>query len=320
MINRTIVRTRVIQTLFAYYQSSETSIVRAGKALSRSFSDTYSLYITLLAFVNELTDYAQTQLAENASRARAIHVSYTPNRRFVENRFAQQLYLNRTLRHYIEEEQINWEAGQTTISNIYRQLVEQPFFKDYMSAPESSYEADKTVWRKIFGELLPNNEELQSGLEELEISLDKQNWTVDVDVVLSYIVKTIKRFQEDKGADQELLPMFDNMEETEFAQRLLEESINHHDESIQLIHSHLKNWDADRIAFMDTIILQVALAEIMCFPDIAVEISLNEYIELAKEYSGDKSYLFVNGILNEILLELKRENRLLKPIGKNNKS
>ena len=114
--------------------------------------------------------------------------------------------------------------------------------------------------------------------------------------------------------------MFDNMEETEFAQRLLEESINHHDESIQLIHSHLKNWDADRIAFMDTIILQVALAEIMCFPDIAVEISLNEYIELAKEYSGDKSYLFVNGILNEILLELKRENRLLKPIGKNNKS
>ena len=317
MINRTIIRTRVIQTLFAYYQSGETGIVKPSKALLHSFADTYSLYITLLALVNELTDYAQNQLAENISRARAIHASYAPNRRFVENAFAKQLFENRTLRHYIEDEHLSWEAASTAVADIYRQLIEQPFYKAYMAEPEPSYEADKAVWRKIFGELLPDNDSLISGLEELEIALDKQNWTVDAGIILSFIVKTIKRFNKDHGADQELLPMLANDDEEQFALKLLEQSINLHDETTQLIHAHLKNWDADRLAFMDTIILQVALAEILAFPDIAIEISLNEYIELAKEYSGDKSYLFINGILNEILLQLKRENRLLKPLGKN---
>ena len=318
MINRTIVRTRVIQTLFAYYQSGDTGIVHPTKVLTRGFEDTYSLYIILLAFVNELTNYAQDQIAENASRARAIHATYHPNRRFVENRFAQQLFENRTLRRITEEEHLSWEAGQSALENIFRQLVTQPFYKQYMSEPERSYESDKLVWRKIFSELLPDNEYLESALDELELALDKQNWTVDVDVVLSYIVKTIKRFREENGADQELLPMFESEDERQFAQALLEEAIAHHDEALELIHSHLKNWDADRIAFMDTIILQTALAEIMNFPNIAIEVSLNEYIELAKTYSGDKSYLFVNGILNEILRDLNRENKLLKPL-KNNK-
>ena len=312
MINRTLVRTRVVQTLYSYLQCGDKTPSTARKELLRSFSDTYNLYIILLDLVNELTDYAQNQISEMEARSRATHTTYKPNRRFVNNRFAKQLFENRTLRHYLEDQHLSWEAGQTAVGAIYSTLIEMPFYKAYMVKPECTYEDDKQIWRKIMSELLPDNPDLLSGLEELEVALDQLNWTVDLDIVLSYTVKSIRQFREENGADQPLLQMFDHEEELQFAESLLSQAIEHREESLDLVHAHLKNWDAERLAFMDTVILQAALAELMYFPEIALEVTLNEYIELAKEYSGDKSYLFVNGILNEILLELKREGKLLK--------
>lgn len=312
MITRSLVRTRTIQTLFAYYQCGDKTPSTARKELLRGFADTYSLYMGLLDFVNELTTYAQDQITEMAQRARFTHKNFTPNRRFADNRFAKQLFDNRMLRHYIDEQHLSWEAGQSAVSAVYNQLVDMPFYQDYMKADECSYEDDKMVWRKIFTELLPDNAELIAGLEELEIALDEQNWITDLDYVLSFVVKTVKRFREENGADQELLQMFDHEDELQFAQDLLSRSIEHREECLDLIHGHLKNWTADRLAFMDVVILQTALTEIMYFPEIALEVSLNEYIELAKDYSGDKSYIFINGILNEILHDLKRQNKLLK--------
>ena len=312
MITRSLVRTRTIQTLFAYYQCGDKTPSTARKELLRSFSDTYSLYMSLLDFVNELTTYAQNQITEMEQRARFTHKAFTPNRRFADNRFAKQLFENRMLRHYIDEQHLSWESGQSAVEAVYNQLVTMPFYQDYLKAEECGYEEDKMVWRKIFTELLPDNAELLAGLEEMEIALDEQNWQTDLNYTLSFVVKTIKRFREENGADQELLQLFDHEDELQFAQDLLSRTIEHHDECLELIHSHLKNWTADRLAFMDVVILQTALTEIMYFPEIALEVSLNEYIELAKDYSGDKSYIFINGILNEILHDLKRQNKLIK--------
>lgn len=312
MINRTLVRTRVVQTLFAYYQCGDKTPSTARKEMLRSFSDTYNLYCMMLAFVNELTTYAENQMSDNLARSRFTHTIYKPNRRFVENKFAKQLFENRTLRHYIDEQHLSWEAGQTVFANIYSRLQDMPYYKQYMTAPQASYSEDKQIWRRIMSEFLPDNEDLLSALEELEVALDHQNWVVDINVMLSYVVKTIRQFREENGADQPLLQMFDSEDELQFAEKLLSEAITHHDESMDLVNAHLKNWDADRLAYMDTIILQAALAELMYFPEIALEVTLNEYIEISKEYSGDKSYLFINGILNEILLELKRKNLLVK--------
>ena len=312
MITRSLVRTRTIQTLFAYYQCGDKTPSTARKELLRSFSDTYSLYMSLLDFVNELTTYAQNQITEMAQRARFTHKAFTPNRRFADNRFAKQLFENRMLRHYVDEQHLSWESGQSAVEAVYNQLVTMPFYQDYLKAEECGYEEDKMVWRKIFTELLPDNAELLAGLEEMEIALDEQNWQTDLNYTLSFVVKTIKRFREEHGSDQELLQLFDHEDELQFAQDLLSRTIEHHDECLELIHSHLKNWTADRLAFMDVVILQTALTEIMYFPEIALEVSLNEYIELAKDYSGDKSYIFINGILNEILHDLKRQNKLIK--------
>lgn len=314
MINRTMVRTRVVQTLFAYYKDGEKTTLTARKELQKSFANTYDLYMLLLDFVNELTAYADEQIQEAEARAKITHQAYTPNRRFVENRLAHQLYENRALRAYMQEQKLDWNAGMSAVSDIYKQLITSDFYQSYMAAETCTYEDDRRVWRKIFSDLVPTNEAMAEALDEMENVLDRTCWTTDLEMVLSYIPKTLKRFSADSDADTALLPIFDHEDELKFALDLLQHALQGHAEYEQLINAHLKQWDADRVAYMDRIILETALAEILCFPDIALEVSFNEYIELSKEYSGDKSYLFINGVLNEIVLEKKRDNSLLKAL------
>lgn len=305
-------RTRVIQTLFAYYQDGEKTPLTAKKDLLKQFADSYALYMQLLDFVNELTVYAEEQIESAIQRSKATHQRYEPNRRFVNNQFAQQVFNNHTLRAFVENEKLSWNAGMNATAAIYRQLVETDWYKDYMTKEECTYEDDKRIWRLIFSELIPTCPEMETAMEELEVVLDRVNWAIDLQIIDSYVVKSIKHFKQATGSDQELLQMFDTEEEVNFAKDLLRYAIENRDQYLDMMTRHLKNWDADRVAYMDKIILQTALAEIINFPNIALEISLNEYIEIAKEYSGEKSHFFINGILNEILQELKRNNQLIK--------
>ena len=309
-----MVRTRVVQTLFAYYKNPDKTLLTARKELNKSFADTYDLYFSLLDFANELTAYAQRQLEEQSARARATHSSWVPNRRFVQNKLAQQLFDNRALRARIQEQQLSWDSGMQAVADVYKRLTESEFYRQYMEAEICTYNDDKRIWRQIYQHLLTGNEVLNDALEELELVLDKTNWTTDMEVVLSYVIKTIKRFGEDSTPETPLLEMFDNEDEVRFASSLLEKAIKEHDQFEQLINSHLKGWDAERIAYMDRIIIETALAEITEFENIALTVSMNEYIELAKEYSGDKSYMFINGILTEILRDLKNEGSLFKAL------
>lgn len=314
MINRTMVRTRVIQTLFAYYKDGDKTPGTARKELRKSFADTYDLYFVLLDFVNQLTAYAQEQLEDQIARARATHSDWKPNKRFVSNRLAQQIFDNRALRARIQEQHLNWDSGIPAVHEVYRQLTESEFFRTYMDAEKCSYEDDKRLWRLIFQNLLVGNDALCDALDEMEVVLDKSNWTTDVDIVISFVIKTIKRFGEDSTPDTPLLEMFDHEDELNFAMDLLDKTLDGHDQYEQLINSHLKGWDAERIAYMDRVLVETALAEILNFEDIALTVSLNEYIELAKTYSGDKSYMFINGILTEILRDLRSEGTLFKAL------
>ena len=312
MINRTMVRTRVVQTMFAYYQDSDKTLLSARKELHKRFADTYDLYFLLLDFINELTAYAQRMLEDQQARSRATHTTFTPNRRFVQNRLAQQIFDNNALRSRVQEQQLSWESSLQAVSDVYKRLIESDFYKEYMQAQECTYEDDKRLWRQVFQYLLAGNETFYDALDEMEVVLDKTNWVTDADIVISYVIKTIKRFKENSTPQTPLLEMFDSEEEIRFAERLLEHAISGHEQYEQQINSHLKGWDADRIAYMDRIILEVALAEITSFDEIALTISLNEYIEIAKEYSGDKNYMFINGILTEILRDMKHDGKLFK--------
>ena len=316
MINRTLVRTKVLQTLFAYYKDGDKTPLTARKELLNSFSSTYSLYMTMLAFADELVTYAEEQIAENKQRAIITHQEYVPNYRFVQNKVSRDLFNNRRLRNYIEENHLRWDTGMNGVIAIYKQLLQAPFYQDYMQLESPTYEDDKMLWRKIYGTLLIGNEDLYSALDEMEVALDQHSWTIDIDQILTYIVKTIKQFKEENGDEQPLLEMFDSEEELAFAKDLLRLTIENADEYRALIAKSLHNWDAERVAYMDQIILLVAISEIVNFNNIALEISMNEYIELSKEYSSDKSYQFINGVLNNVVKELQKDNVLFKVIKK----
>ena len=312
MINRTMVRTRVVQTLFAYYNNEGKTPLTAQKELLRSFSDTYSLYMMLLEFVNTLTRYAQEQLEESVQRAKVTHHDFKPNRRFVDNKFAKQVFENLQLRHYTEEQQLMWDAGMNAVEDVYKMLTNSHFYREYMRAETASYDDDKRIWRKIMTDLVPASKEMETAMEELEVALDKNHWMTDLEVVSSYVVKTIKRFKEENGAQQPLLPMFENEDEVKFGTNLLKYALDNQQDYAELVKKHLQNWDTERLAYMDKIILQTALAEVLNFPEIALEVSLNEYLEIAKEYSSEKSHLFINGVLDEILKNMKNDNKLIK--------
>lgn len=328
LINRTLVRTKVLQTVFAYYQNeggenNENLKMLNGKAntaaaavrqLKESYDNTYNLYLLLLDLVYELTRYAQERIEDAEERAKIMHTDLTTNLRFVNNKFAQQLFENRTLRTALDERKLSWNAAHESLAILYKQIVDSAFYTAYMNEETSSYESDKTIWKKIFSNLLAENTDLENALEELEIALDGRNWTTEADMVISYIVKTIKRFKEENGSEQTLLEMFQEYYEAQFGTKLLESVLAHSDEYEDLIVSCLKNWDRERLSYMDKMILKVALAEITTFPDIMLQVSMNEYIDIAREYSSDNSPMFVNGILEEAVATLKRENKLLKAI------
>lgn len=314
MINRTSVRTKVVQTLFAHYKGSDHTSLSARKTLLNKFSSTYSLYMMMLSFADELTTYAEEQIAENQRRATVLHQTYNANRNFVNNRIAQQLFNNRRLRNYMEDEHLRWDVGMSAVEYTYKMLIDSPFYKEFMELEAPTYEDEKTLWRKIYGTLLLESEELTSALEEMEVALDHEGWTTDIDMVITYVIKTIKRFKASDGDELPLLDMFGSEEELTFAKDLLNWSIEQSEENKSLIAKSLQNWEADRVAYMDQIILLVALAEIRNCNEIALEISMNEYIEIAKEYSSDKSYVFINGVLNRIVNDLRADNQLFKVI------
>ena len=314
MINRTLVRTHVVRNLFAFYKDDEKSVHTALKELDMSFSNTYFLYILLLDFVNELTHFAQTRIDLMRERAIATHTDYRPSLNFVNNRLAKQLFDNSRLRQLTADNHLSWQAAYNNVELIYKELLASQFYQEYQAIPQPTYDDDKTIWKKIFSEIMPKTPELDSALEEIELAMPLQNLflAADTNIILSFVIKTIKQFKPDSTKDQPLLEMFRSEEELDFAKRLLTLTIQNRDEYSALIDGKLRNWDPERVAYMDRIIMQTAIAELINFPDIAIQVTMNEYIEIAKEYSTESSPAFINGILDQIALDLKRQKKIFK--------
>ena len=314
MINRTLIRTKVVQTLFAHYKNPDNTLLDAKKELLHSFDDVYSLYMLLLDLFNEMVSEAEERNELEKERAKISHQTITQNLNFINNRLSSQLFNNRHLRSYLEQNHLGWDAAHESLKLLWKEIAESEAYNEYMSISNPTYEDDKQMWRKIITTVLADSQTLEDALDELEVALDHKGWTTDANIVLSYIIKTIKRFKEDSGPDFRLLEMFDSEDELTFSKQLLQEAIKNENEYRSLIEAHLKNWDINRVAYIDLIIMQTALAELTSFPDIPVQVTLNEYIEIAKEYSTNKSHGFINGILDEIIKELKQQNKLIKAV------
>ena len=307
MINRVLIRLKIVQIVYAYYQNGGKNLDTAEKELFFSLSKAYDLYNYLLLLMVEITKQAERKQSAAKSKLLPTAEELCPNTKFVDNRFIAQLEVNKQLLDFSETQKKTWENESEFVKSLCEKIMDSDIYKEYMASETSSYEEDRELWRKIYKRIIFNNPELDQVLEDQSLY-----WNDDKEIVDTFVLKTIKRFDEKNGAKQELLPEFKDEEDQDFARRLFRRTILNADYYRHLISENTRNWDLDRVAFMDVIIMQIALAEILSFPNIPVSVSLNEYVEIAKLYSTPKSGSFINGTLDGIVNVLKEENKLNK--------
>ena len=307
MINRVLIRLKIVQIVYAYYQNGGKNLDTAEKELFFSLSKAYDLYNYLLLLMVEVTKQANKRLNAAKNKLVPTKEELFPNTKFVENRFIAQLEVNKQLLEFSNNQKKTWENEADFVKTLCDKILESDIYKEYMASETSSYEEDRELWRKLYKNIIFNNIELDQVLEDQSLY-----WNDDKEIVDTFVLKTNKRFDEKNGAKQELLPEFKDEEDQDFARRLFRRTILNADYYRHLISENTKNWDLDRVAFMDVVIMQIALAEILSFPNIPVSVSLNEYVEIAKLYSTPKSGGFINGTLDGIVNSLKKENKLTK--------
>ena len=307
MINRVLIRLKVIQVVYAYYKNSGKSIKAAEDEVFFSLSKSYDLYKFLLLLIVAVTRYAADRISFNMRKVRPTASDINPNLKFVNNRLAAQIEANEELIKFSEKSKLDWVNYSDFLRRLLDTIVESDIYKEYMESSTSSYEEDRELWRKLYKNFIFNNEELDTLLEELSLY-----WNDDKAIVDTFVLKTIKRFEEEEGAMQKLLPEYKDDEDMEYAHKLIKATIQNADEYRNMMSESSKNWDMSRLAFMDVIIMQTALAEVTTFPQIPLSVTLNEYVEIAKYYSTPKSSSFINGLLDTITKKLKSENKINK--------
>ena len=307
MINRQLIRLKVVQLVYAYYGNKGRTLETAEKEFLFSLSKTYELYQSLLLLMVNITHIATRIVEVKQSRARRLHQSEDIPTKFIQNRFIAQLRDNEQLRAFQDKQTIVWSDYDTLLRKIYLQIIEQDFYKAYLKKKTNLYDEDRELWRKIYRTLLCDNEELDEVFEDNGIY-----WNDDKAIVDTFVLKTIRYFDERKGSLNPILPQFKDSEDQVFAVNLFRTAIRNQDYFRQLIAAQTLNWELERIATMDLIIMQIALAEITSYEHIPLSISINEYVEIAKMYSTPRSGSYINGMLDTIAKRLIAENKIAK--------
>ena len=306
MINREIIRIKIVQLTYAYYQNGNKNIDTAEKELFFSLSKAYDLYNYMLALIVAVNKEAARRNEVLVQRAKREGTA-EPSQKFVLNRFAIQLAENIQLNEFMSTQKSGWDENATFVSSLLEKIEQSDIYQDYMNSTDDRYDADRELWRKLYRTFIQDNDEIDSILEDMSLY-----WNDDKTIVDTFVLKTIKRFDEQNGAKQELLQEWDSEEEKDFARKIFRAAILNADEYQRAMSEASRNWDFSRLAFMDIILMQIAIAEMMTLPNIPISVTINEYVEIAKFYSTPKSAGYINGMLDAIARSLVESGRLAK--------
>jgi N utilization substance protein B len=307
MLSRRLLRIKILQAIYAHYKSNSKLLASSEEQLFYSINKAYELYHYLFLLLIEITNYAINRIELSRQKKIPTYEDLNPNTKFIENRLIKQIRINRQLKDYLSKKKLSWENYPELIKNIFLEINDSKDFCAYLKTNDYSYEADKKIVIRILSNQISQSEELYQNLEEQSIY-----WNDDVEFTISMIIKTIKRFKEDSDENIPLMEIYKNEEDKIFVKRLFGKTILNGEEYRKLIDRYTKNWEIDRIAFIDILIMQLAIAEITEFPEIPTKVSFNEYIEISKFYSTPKSSNFINGILDKIIYELKQDKKIVK--------
>ena len=307
MINRELIRLKLVQVLYSYLQKGSNNPDVAEKELLLSLDKAYDLYNYMLLLMVETSRISLRMLEMRESRSKKLNDGIHWSHKFVDNRFILQLESNRELRDYCDEQELSWANHEDFVRNLYNKVEESEFYQQYMNSDTSSYEEDREIWRLIYRHLIVDNEELAGILADINVY-----WNDDKTIIDTFVLKTINRFTEKSTAAQPLMPKFKTDTDRDFAIKLMRRALMGQEHFYGLIGTTTRKWDFERIALMDRIILQLGLAEITTFPNIPISVSINEYVDIAKMYSTPKSGKYINATLDTIAKKLIEEGKLVK--------
>jgi N utilization substance protein B len=308
MISRRLLRIKVLKEIYGYVIGEKNSLPAAEKELKLSINKTYEQYKYLFCFIPLLQEYAQNKIEIGKQKFLPTYDEKNPNMRFINNKLIKQIAENKELESFSTKNSALMADAMNVIHKMYNRLTGRDYFLEYMSSLETSFKQDKKLVIDILSNEFEDFIDLYSLLEEQSIY-----WTDEPEFVVSNVVKTVNTIKEDKPF--KLMPLYKNNDDEMFAERLLRHAIEHYDQYNSLIDEHTPNWDVERIALMDILILIIAASEFIEFPDIPLKVTFDEYIDMARFYSTSSSCIFVNGVLDK-LVEYFEHNNLLAKTGK----
>ena len=304
MISRRLLRIKILQILYAHFNVEDSNVVKSEKDLIFSIQKAYDLYFYLLVLPIAIKRYAESRIELARNKKLPTYEDLHPNTRFVNHELIRQIEGCPAFNKSTSERVINWVNYPELIKNLYNKLIESPYYKEYMERPSCSYEDDKQLLVDIFSNELEDYDMFYEILEEQSIF-----WNDDVDFTIIMVIKTIQEMSPDKTT---FFPMYKSDEDRDFAFSLLRASIAHYDEYRKMIEKYVDNWDIERVAQVDNLILHMAINELVEFPSIPVKVTFDEYLELAKYYSTPKSSVFINGLLDKISADLTEQGKISK--------
>ena len=306
MLSRRVLRTKVVKAVYAHTQCEGLTPVASEKNLVASIDKAYDLYFHLLALVPEIAEYAAERIRIGENKKLPTYDDLHPNRKFVENKVIARLNEDEELQAQLKARKLSWANHRDLIVALYNALIRQPFYMKYMASDERSFREDAQLVSDIYMTMLEEFEPLDRVLEEQSIL-----WNDDLGFILTMVSRTILSMREAHEAIK-LMPQFKSEEDLDYAKSLLRNAIAGFERISLLLDNSMQNWDIERVALMDQIILITAIAEAENFPSIPVRVTMNEYIDIAKCYSTDSSGGFINGLLDKIISRLTEEGKIVK--------
>jgi len=302
MISRRLLRIKALMALYAFNRREDENLAQAETELMFSIGKTYDLYHYLLLLVLDVADIASEKIDQALQKIMPTKEDLNPQKWFIDNLVIAQLRKSTVFNKYVSSKKLSWVNYSHIPRLLYNKMITWDVYEEYMQEEIHNYQSDKKFLIKLITDLFANSEDLQSNLEEQSIF-----WNDDMEYISAMVEKTLKKFKAESGENTQLMPLYKNEEDEEFVKILFRKAILNSKKCSELIDKNTTNWEVDRIALMDILVMQLAVTEVLEFPEIPVKVTLNEYIEIAKYYCTSKSSTFVNGILDNIVKEIRNE-------------
>lgn len=305
MLSRRLLRIKVAKNLYAHLKSGSTNLMVSEKNLIASIDKAYDLYLQMMSLIVDVARYAENRIEIAKQKKLPTYEDLNPNRRFVDNAVINLLTNAESVSDAIATRKLSWSHYPDTVKEVYNRMIESDYYKSYMSASICTFTDDKK-FVEAFYTSLEEDEALANTLDEISLL-----WNDDLSFALYMVIRTVSSIKK-SHTDIKLLPKFKSEEDLDFACTLFRKSLVQYEDNQDIVDKYTSNWDVERIAFMDNLIISIAIAELTNFDSIPVKVTLDEWIDIAKYYSSPTSSNFVNGVLDKIVAELTESGRIKK--------